>query len=392
MLCSNDVFEYPEWQDSEIEFAIAKVLNEIKQKVYDISSSNLRNIEEDTEKQAFLTGFHQKFFAHLCQLCSLGICQNIESGPSQCYPLERPRGFALIINVKSFSGTTENGVALQERKGSDIDAKRLKELWEKLGFIVEYDAISRKAHEISTILQDMVKNIDRQENSKCFVCCIMTHGDMGRIYGSDSKHLDIKDIIDMFKEVKCKALAGKPKIFFIQACRGSRVLSNRFLPETTASKKPSINDDTTFGSDLSDTATSTASRGCEIMGSRSTTIPKKVQSLAIDDGNYKAIDEGDSPLHYIDYEDDQFRKFADPNEPHFLLGYSTAQGHVSFRSTHEGTWYISALVEVFSKYHQFEDVLSMMSEVTNIVSKKYTECYQKQCPAPISTLVKKVYL
>lgn len=242
--------------------------------------------------------------------------------------MERPRGFALIINVKSFSGTTENGVTLQERRGSDIDGKKLRDLWEKLGFTVEYDAINRKAHEIITAVQDIVKKIDRQQSSKCFVCCIMTHGDMGRIYGSDSKYLDIKDIIDMFKEVKCKALAGKPKLFFIQACRGKGALSNRFLPETAARKKHSTNDSTS-SSDLGNTALSAASGSCAsmpLMQSLSTEMAEKVESLAIDERNNRATNEGDSPHYYFDYEDYQFRKCADPNEPHFLLGYSTAHG------------------------------------------------------------------
>ena len=65
----------------------------------------------------------------------------------------------------------------------------------------------------------------------------------------------------MFKEVKCKALAGKPKLFFTQAFRGSVGLSNRILPETAAIKKHSTNDDSTFDSDLGNTAPSVASGG-----------------------------------------------------------------------------------------------------------------------------------
>lgn len=79
MECRNDVFESPQWPDSQIESAIAKVLNEINQKVYGKTSA-MSSVKEDTEKQAWLAAFHQKNFSHLCQLCCLGICQDIESG------------------------------------------------------------------------------------------------------------------------------------------------------------------------------------------------------------------------------------------------------------------------------------------------------------------------
>ena len=66
-------------------------------------------------------------------------------------------------------------------------------------------------------------------------------------------------------------------------------------------------------------------------------------------------------------------------------------GYVSFRSVNDGTWYMNALVEIFSKYHTNEDVTSMMVRVNDMVSKAYTEQGFKQCPVPIVTLTKKIY-
>jgi len=49
----------------------------------------------------------------------------------------------------------------------------------------------------------------------------MSHGEEGSIYGVD-KSIDLDQIINPFK--LNKTLAGKPKLFFIQACRGNKFM------------------------------------------------------------------------------------------------------------------------------------------------------------------------
>jgi hypothetical protein len=185
--------------------------------------------------------------------------------------MNEPYGYALIINVKNFEGETATGVKLEKREGCDTDVDKLQHLWQQLGFKVE-TSLDLKAHQIYATVCKMAEEIDRLETSSCFVCCIMTHGDMGMIYGSDAKSLEIKDITDRFKAEKCTSLAGKPKLFFIQACRGTQLLPSN---------------DATTSADA-------------------------------------AIQEGD--LKYDEVNDSTFRHTADPNEPDFLLGYSTAPG------------------------------------------------------------------
>ncbi|KAH9378264.1 hypothetical protein HPB48_021802 [Haemaphysalis longicornis] len=55
----------------------------------------------------------------------------------------------------------------------------------------------------------------------CFVCWILTHGDSGCLYTSDGEQLIEDKFISPFR--KNKGLLGKPKLFFIQACRGNIV-------------------------------------------------------------------------------------------------------------------------------------------------------------------------
>nr|XP_033799428.1 caspase-7 isoform X2 [Geotrypetes seraphini] len=71
------------------------------------------------------------------------------------------------------------------------------------------------------------KNFDAQtaaeENHNdcaCFACIFLSHGEEGFIYGTDGP-MCIKKLTTMFRGDRCKTLVGKPKLFFIQACRGS---------------------------------------------------------------------------------------------------------------------------------------------------------------------------
>lgn len=71
----------------------------------------------------------------------------------------------------------------------------------------------------------------------------MSHGDDGKIFASD--HGYPPDILwEPFTGDNCTTLAGKPKMFFIQACRGSQVDSGATVRERTQSDSASVNDET----------------------------------------------------------------------------------------------------------------------------------------------------
>ena len=59
----------------------------------------------------------------------------------------------------------------------------------------------------------------RMDHSKhsCFVCCILSHGDEGVIYGTDGT-VEIREFTSYFG--RNRSLVGKPKLFFFQACQG----------------------------------------------------------------------------------------------------------------------------------------------------------------------------
>lgn len=52
-------------------------------------------------------------------------------------------------------------------------------------------------------------------DADCFGCAILSHGDDGTVYGTDSI-MQLKTLVDCVKGPNCPSLIGKPKLFFIQ--------------------------------------------------------------------------------------------------------------------------------------------------------------------------------
>ncbi len=124
------------------------------------------------------------------------------------------RGIALIINNKRFDPRLDMPV----REGTDRDAACLEFTLSKLGFDLKI------AHNCTaSFMRELLFKWARADHSDndCFVCIIMTHGDEGVVYGVD-KSIELDLLIQPFKQNK--TLAGKPKLFFVQACRGSNFM------------------------------------------------------------------------------------------------------------------------------------------------------------------------
>ena len=126
-----------------------------------------------------------------------------------------PRGKLTIINVKYFRRSS--GMSDYPREGTDKDAAGLQELFLDLGFIVErYDNPTRS--EIKEALRAAAN--EDYSNLSCCACALLSHGEEGVIYGTDG-FMNIKDLTSLFRT---KGLAGKPKLFFFQACQGSEYM------------------------------------------------------------------------------------------------------------------------------------------------------------------------
>ena len=209
------------------------------------------------------------------------------------YDMNPPYDTVLIIVVENF--TTKEGVTLDKRRGSHIDFKNVEKIWRKLGFtVVSHKDL--KAADISKVVLDTANQIN--ENSSSFVCLITTHGDMGKIYGSDSECLDFKEVMDAFKTAQCPNLAGKPKLFFMIA-NGVR------QKENASSVFP----------DAATLATGSGDAKTPVTGVI-TDSPVELTNAVIQDGG----------VDYDHRNDSIFREKLDPDEPHFLIATSLAPG------------------------------------------------------------------
>ncbi|XP_053245133.1 caspase-7 [Podarcis raffonei] len=236
-------------------------------------------------------------------------------------------GKCVIINNKNFKESTNMGI----RNGTDKDAGDLLKCFRSIGFDVSIhndltcEAMENKLKEVA---------LESHSDAACFACILLSHGDEGFIYGTDGA-MAIKELTSLFRGDKCPSLIGKPKLFFIQACRGSE------FDEGIQTDAGSPNNDLEMD----------ANPGCKI-----------------------------------------------PVEADFLYAYSTVPGYYSWRNPGNGSWFVQSLCEVLTKYAKELEILQMLTMVNYKVARNYeSQCDdprfngKKQIPCVVSMLTKEVY-
>lgn len=122
------------------------------------------------------------------------------------------RGMALIFNHKDFDARLE----MPSREGTDVDCANLWRVLKKLDFDVSiHPDLCHK--EILKVISNAASQ--NHEDNDCLVVIILSHGDLGYICANDFKY-KLADICGYFTPNNCPTLAGKPKLFFVQACQG----------------------------------------------------------------------------------------------------------------------------------------------------------------------------
>ncbi|KAI5621099.1 caspase-8, partial [Silurus asotus] len=235
------------------------------------------------------------------------------------------RGVALIINNYKFMN-------LKERHGSEVDKKSLVDVFQWLGFetVVEENC---NREQMLTALEDLCKRDHTKAN--CVVCCLMSHGYDGGLYGVEKGKVPIKDMLDKLDGRNCISLIHKPKLFFIQACRGIQELQPACY-ESDDSNKSEIN--------------------CSLDSDAE--VPRESISERSD----------------------------------YLVAMATVPGYVSFREPSRGSWFIQSLCKhLQTLVPSGIDLLSILTEVNREVSMKAdTTGRRKQMPQPEFTLTKRV--
>ncbi|KAF3699006.1 Caspase-8 [Channa argus] len=86
------------------------------------------------------------------------------------------------------------------------------------------------------------------QHGDAFICCILSHGKKGVVFGIDWQPLCIKQITRNFKATDQSPLTGKPKVFLIQACQGDKTQHGVILTDVEAddSSLPSIPEEGDF--------------------------------------------------------------------------------------------------------------------------------------------------
>ena len=183
-----------------------------------------------------------------------------------------------------------------------------------------------------------------------FICVIMTHGDAKGLKGTDDqqKSIAVEQVTSLFTGNKCPQMMTKPKLFFIQACRGVREDQGYFVPRGHISKSDQVTDDA---------------------------------------------------------EEEMVMKM--PSEADILVAYSTTKDHRAYRRITDdeqamlehrsamGSWFISCMVQVFKKFSGKEDLMTMMVKVNRAMTQLYTggdpASGYRQISCQLSMLTKKLY-
>ncbi|XP_029160880.1 caspase-1-like [Nylanderia fulva] len=134
------------------------------------------------------------------------------------------RGIALIFNHEFF-----NISHLKARSGTNVDCDNLINTLKNLGFEV-HDLHNSTHGDIVKQLQK-VADMDHSEHD-CLVIAVLSHGELGLLYAQDTAY-KADSLWYNFTADKCPTLAGKPKLFFIQACQGDKLDPGITLKERT---------------------------------------------------------------------------------------------------------------------------------------------------------------
>ena len=140
---------------------------------------------------------------------------------------KRSHGLALVIANEKFQG-------LPQRLCANVDEQRLQKSLTGLGYRVVVKR-NQTAEQMEKLIKavgensgsDKSLNIEKGDDS--FICVISSHGDWDKakntdvIYGRDRGTIDLQEkAYEYLGTTVCEHLKGKPKLFFVQACRGEQ--------------------------------------------------------------------------------------------------------------------------------------------------------------------------
>uniref|UniRef100_A0A182KA67 Caspase family p20 domain-containing protein n=1 Tax=Anopheles christyi TaxID=43041 RepID=A0A182KA67_9DIPT len=212
----------------------------------------------------------------------------------ECYDTSNPsRGIALIINQVNFTN-------MMVRDGSNKDRNDISTVLKRIGFDVRvYDDPKRK--QLLSML-DKVADEDHSQND-CLVIVVMTHGEENNFLCASDKSYEVNRLWAPFLGDACPSLIGKPKLFFVQACRGKQM-----------------------------------DQGVRLV------------RMSIDSHQVQSSPES--------------MRYVIPTMADLLVMYSTYDGHYSWRNTTKGSWFIQSLCTELESSAYGKELLHILTAVS----------------------------
>jgi len=224
-------------------------------------------------------------------------------------------------------------LSLKIRNGRDADRDNLRNTLRQLDFDVKvHNDLSYK--DMERVLEEAAN--DDHSDADCILVCVLSHGELGILYANDQPYKPDR-LWSHFNAERCPSLAGKPKLFFVQACQGDQLDAGVKLKDMRR---------------VSYTETD-ANATC-----------------------YKI-----------------------PSHADFLIAYSTIPGFYSWRNTTAGSWFVQSLCHVLQRSGTTHDLLSNMTRVARRVAfdfqsntpGDYMMHEKKQIPCITSMLTRDIF-
>ncbi|XP_053404642.1 caspase-3-like [Mercenaria mercenaria] len=232
----------------------------------------------------------------------------------------------------------------EDRKGTEHDVEKLKGFFGGKGLRFEvFDPRENATQDLTTEeVDEVLRDVRSRLNGPlathyyCFICVIMSHGNEDGIKTKNGI-ISVENIRQFYNNKNMPKFAGRPKVFFIQACRGSAQQDSQEIDDADDEKRPEA-------------------------------------------GQNDTEDESDEIIHV-------------PTDADTLLAYATTLGYKSFRRRGIGSWFITECINVFEKYHKKDHLEDMLITVRENVALRWTkDDGAKQMPCVWSTLTKRLKL
>ncbi|CAG9767465.1 unnamed protein product [Ceutorhynchus assimilis] len=216
------------------------------------------------------------------------------------------RGLLIIFNQETFNKDTNQA----PRTGTDEDVRKIQNCFTALGFVV-HPYKDMTLEQIRQHIRKYVLHDYYHKKRDCFAIFVLTHGNKDELWAKDTYYDPAVELWGQFTSDKCPSLAGKPKLFFLQACQGQNFDYGIKL-ELPRLKQPGY---TEF------------------------------------DGHFS---------------------YNLPVNADFLIFYATYEGYYAFRNDVTGSPWVTILCQELQKHHKNSDILTILTFVNRRLAIEYS--------------------